>query len=128
MEAAMFQSHNMLRASRGLAGLAIDPQLVEIARRRSQTMANTDCFSHTNCGPTAFALLRGIGYIYPKAGENIARNNYPDSKTVEVAMAGFINSPGHLNNILDSSYSKIGVGVAFDADGMYYFTVIFAAP
>ncbi len=125
MEAAMFGSHNLQRANNGVAPLAIDAQLVDLARQRSQTMANTNCFSHTACGPTAFDLLGGIGYVYQIAGENIARNNYPDSETVTVAMNGFMNSTGHRANILETSYTRVGIGVAFGANDMKYFTVIF---
>ena len=124
----MFSSHNQQRANNGVAPLAIDAQLVDVARQRSQTMANTNCFSHTACGPTAFELLGGIGYFYQIAGENIARNNYPDSETVVVAMNGFMNSAGHRANILDPRYTKVGIGVAFGANGMKYFTVVFAGP
>jgi uncharacterized protein YkwD len=124
MEAAMFAAHNDLRPS----PLALDAQLVAVARQRSETMANTNCFSHTACGPTAFQLLGGIGYFYQIAGENIARNNYPDSQTVDVAMNGFVNSSGHYANIMNPSYTKVGIGVAFGANGMKYFTVIFAGP
>jgi uncharacterized protein YkwD len=128
MESAMFASHNQQRAANGVAALAIDAQLVQVARQRSQTMADTNCFSHTTCGPTAFSLLGNIGYTYQIAGENIARNNYSDADTVQVAMTGFMNSTGHRNNILDSRYTKVGIGVAFGANGMKYFTVIFAGP
>jgi uncharacterized protein YkwD len=116
------------RANNGVGPLAIDADLVEIARQRSQTMAATNCFSHTACGPTAFSMLNSIGYFYQIAGENIARNNYSDAQTVQVAMTGFMNSPGHRANILDSRYTKVGIGVAFDGSGMKYFTVVFAGP
>jgi uncharacterized protein YkwD len=128
MEAAMFDAHNQERANAGVAPLAIDAQLVQLARQRAQTMADTNCFSHTECGPSAFDLLGGIGYVYQIAGENIARNNYPDSQTVDVAMNGFMNSPGHRANILETRYTKVGIGVAFGANGMKYFAVIFAGP
>ena len=124
----MFESHNQQRANNGAAPLAIDAQLVDLARQRSQTMANTNCFSHTACGPTAFDLMSGIAYVYQIAGENIARNNFPDSETVVVSMNGFMNSPGHRANILEPRYASVGIGVAFGANGMKYFTVIFAGP
>ena len=124
----MFESHNVQRANNGVAPLVIDAQLVNLARQRSQTMANTSCFSHTTCGPTAFDLMGGIGYVFQIAGENIARNNYADAETVSVAMNGFMNSSGHRANILETRYTKVGIGVAFGANGMKYFTVIFAGP
>jgi uncharacterized protein YkwD len=128
MEQAMFNDHNTQRASQGVGPLALDAQLVSIARQRSQTMAATNCFSHTACGPTAFQLMANIGYTYQIAGENIARNNYPDADSEQVAMTGFLNSPGHYANIMETRYTKVGIGVAFGANGMKYFTVVFAGP
>jgi uncharacterized protein YkwD len=70
-------------------------------------------------------MLRDRGYDYLIAGENIARNNYPESQSVQVAMEGFMQSAGHRANILDKRFSKIGVGAAFGADGMRYYVIIF---
>jgi uncharacterized protein YkwD len=60
------------------------------------------------------------------AGENIARNkgfSNPATKAVD----GWINSPGHLANMLDTKFSETGVGVAVDSEGTFYFTQIFLA-
>lgn len=123
----MFQSHNAQRANNGVAGLSIDAQLVQVARARAQDMADNNYFSHTSpSGQTAFSILNGMGYSYSIAGENIARNNYPDSQSVQVAMDGFMNSSGHRANILDGRYTKVGIGAAIGADGMKYFAVVFA--
>ena len=43
-------------------------------------------------------------------------------------MTGFLNSPGHYANIMETRYTKVGIGVAFGANGMKYFTVVFAGP
>jgi uncharacterized protein YkwD len=127
MEADLFQRHNQQRAANGLEGLTVDPTLTAIARQRAQDMASKNYFSHTSpTGETAFTLMNGAGYVYTIAGENIARNNYPDSESVGVAMNGFMNSPGHRANILDGRYTKVGIGVAIDASGMKYFAVVFA--
>ena len=97
-----------------------------IARERAANMAQMNCFSHTACGPDPFQLLAANGYAYSTAGENIARNNYPDSQSEDVAMTGFMNSPGHRANILEPRFTKVGIGVAVGADGMKYFAVVFA--
>jgi len=50
-------------------------------------------------------VLRGSaarGLRYRLAGENLARNNYPDSRTVEAAYEGLMASPGHRANILEA--------------------------
>jgi len=127
MEAAMFSQHNQQRAGAGLGALSVDASLTNIARRRAQDMAANNYFAHTSpTGETAFTLMNGVGYVYAIAGENIARNNYPDGESVSVAMSGFMNSPGHRANILDGRYTKVGIGMAVDANGMKYFAVVFA--
>ena len=123
----MFSGHNSARARAGLSGLQLDGALVRIARQRAQDMASSNYFSHTSPGgQTAFTLLGAAGYAYSVAGENIARNNYPNAQSVGVAMTGFMNSPGHRANILDGRFNNVGIGAAIGADGMKYFAVIFA--
>ena len=128
MEAALLESHNQQRANNGVSPLVIDARLVNVARQRSETMAAMNCFSHRACGPGAFDLMDGIGYAYGHAAENIAKNDYPDSDTVRVAMNGFMTSSGHRANVLKSAYTSVGIGVAVGANGMKYFTVVFAGP
>lgn len=123
----MFNLHNQERAAAGLSALRLDSTLVAIARRRAQDMAANNYFSHTSpSGETAFSLMSAAGYSYQMAGENIARNNYPDSDTVQVSMTGFMNSPSHRGNILEPAFRRIGIGVAFAPDGMKYFAVTFS--
>ncbi len=90
-------------------------------------MADNNYFSHTSpTGETAFSIMNDLGYFYLIAGENIARNNYPDDESASVAMTGFMNSPGHRDNILDARFNKVGIGLAIDSAGMKYFAVVFA--
>ena len=39
------------------------------------------------------------------AGENLARNNYPDGQSVSVAMSAFMSSPAHRVNVLEAKFS-----------------------
>jgi uncharacterized protein YkwD len=92
-------------------------------------MANLDYFSHTSpSGQTAFSLLSYYGIPYGWAGENLARNNYPDSETVAVAIRDLMASPSHRDNILNVHYTQMGVAVAVDGAGMKYFTMVFTGP
>jgi uncharacterized protein YkwD len=126
-ESQMYASHNQIRAANGVGSLALDGTLVAVARQRAQDMAAKNYFAHTSpTGETAFSILDGYGYVYAIAGENIARNNYPTSQTVQVAMDGFMNSPGHRANILESRFTKVGIGVVSDGNGMIYYAVVFA--
>ncbi len=59
------------------------------------------------------------------AGENLGLNNYPASEAVAVTVRELMASPPHRANILHAHYDTIGVGLAIDSEGTYYFTIVF---
>jgi uncharacterized protein YkwD len=127
MEQEMLAAHNAERAKAGLGALTVDPTLTNIARQRARDMASKGYFSHTSpSGETAFTLLADANFSYAIAGENIARNNYPDAQSSGVAFTGFMNSPGHRGNIMDGRFTAVGIGAVASGDGMKYFAVVFA--
>lgn len=126
MEADFLAGLNAARAQAGLPALTLDPVLVEAARYRSSDMAANNYFSHTAPdGTTVFDLLDAWGVPYGWAGENLARNNYPDGEAVSVALRELMASPPHRDNILNPNYSRVGVGYARDGSGMHYLTTVF---
>jgi uncharacterized protein YkwD len=127
MEQELFSLHNAERGRGGVGALRLDATLVAVARQRAQDMASRNYFAHTSpSGETAFSLMGAYGFGYAIAGENIARNNYPDGQSASVAMTGFMNSPSHRTNLLDGRFTIVGIGQAIGADGMKYFAVVFA--
>jgi uncharacterized protein YkwD len=125
-EADIVVGVNNERIAAGLAPLQIDGSLVGVARERSRDMVAQNYFSHTSPqGTTAFLLLDAYGIPYIYAGENLARNNYPDSQSVAIAMRDWMASEGHRRNMLNPHYTKIGVGSAADPSGIKYFTCVF---
>ncbi len=126
LEQAMFDDINALRVRNGLPPLAPDPALVALARERSVDMATRNYFSHTTPeGLSVFDLMEQRGIVYAWAGENLARNNYPEAETERVAFDSLVASPPHFQNMLGPNYTRMGVGVAVDGDGMFYFTMLF---
>jgi uncharacterized protein YkwD len=126
-EQQMYSLHNAERSKAGLGTLRLDPTLEAIAHQRANDMAARNYFSHTSpSGETAFSIMAGYGYTYAIAGENIARNNYPDDQSTATAFTGFMNSPSHKENIMDPRFSYVGVAFAFGPDGMKYFAVVFS--
>ena len=109
------------RSNYSLAPLTLDSELCRIARLKSEDMRDNKYFAHTS--PTygdVRSMLTKMGYSYTAAGENIAHH-----ATVEKAQAALISSPGHRRNILTTSYTRFGVGIALDANGYVYLTQIF---
>ena len=106
-ELEVFNLINEKRVANGLKALAIDKEVVVVARDKAKDMVNNNYFSHTS--PTygsPFDMLKKYGISYKSAGENLAGNS-SNSKAVEAWM----NSEGHRANILNSSYNYTGIGV-----------------
>lgn len=110
---------NVQRSKNGLPALSADSLLMTTATVKSQDMAKNNYFDHTS--PTygsPFDLMKRYGVSYRAAGENIAMGQTSPAQVMD----GWMNSAGHRANILNSSYTKIGVGVAQNASGNYYWT------
>ena len=115
MEQEVVALVNAERAKYGLAALTLSTELSDGARLKSQNMAEQNYFSHTS--PTygsPFEMMKTLGISYRSAGENIAKGY----STAVSVMEGWMNSEGHRANILNSSYTEIGVG--YVADGNYW--------
>lgn len=126
LEQAMFDDINALRVRNGLPALAPDPALLALARDRSADMAARNYFSHTTPeGLSVFDLMAQRAIDYGWAGENLARNNYPEDETERVAFESLVASPPHYENMLGAHYTRMAVGVAVDGNGMFYFTMLF---
>ncbi len=99
---------NQERQKAGLKPFSGDyTNLNRSARAKSQDMAANNYFSHTS--PTygdPFAMMRNFGVQYQSAGENIAKGQPSPQEVVQAWM----NSPGHRANIMNASYTHMGVG------------------
>lgn len=106
---------NEIRAENGLRELTYDWELARVARYKSQDMKDNKYFSHTSpVYGSPFQMMKSFGISYRSAGENIAKGY----ATPEAVVEGWMNSPGHRANILNSSFTHIGVG--YVADGRYW--------
>ena len=85
-----------------------------------------DLFNAINSERTAngMAALAAHGW----AGENLARNNYPDDQSVAVAIRDLMASQGHRDIILGPNYTHLAVAAVNDGTGMWYYTMIFIGP
>lgn len=106
---------NEQRVKNGLKELQADWELSRVARFKSQDMKDNNYFSHTSpVYGTPFEMIKNFGISYRSAGENIAKGQ----RTPQAVVNSWMNSSGHRANILNSTYTKIGVG--YVADGHYW--------
>lgn len=116
---------NAERSKKGLPALKANWELSRVARMKSQDMINKNYFAHQS--PTygsPFDMMETFGIRFSSAGENIAKGQQSASQV----MNAWMNSPGHRSNILSSSYSEIGVGLATSKNGTKYWTQMFIRP
>lgn len=107
---------NADRRANGLSDLQVSSAVTAVARSHAQDMVDRNFFSHTNPdGKTLSDRLKQAGISYSAAGENIAENI-----SVQAAETSFMNSSGHRANILNSNYTTVGIGVAYDSTGNVY--------
>ena len=138
--------HNLINEKRnnnGISSLGFDDNLALIARDHSTDMSINNYFEHDNKkgeDPTmrgqnaGYTCRKDYGSYYTNGiAENIFQNNLYDSTSYvngipvshdwnsleEIAQStvnGWMNSPGHRQNILDAQYNKEGIGVAISSD------------
>lgn len=107
-EDQILQLMNGKRVEAGLKPLTLDNTLVQVARYKSDHMIQYNYFDHVTPQGTKYTdWLQAVGYKYTTAGENIAYNTYD---AVELFNQWW-NSPGHRANMMNASYTKVGIGV-----------------
>lgn len=104
---------NKERQSQNLILLEQNPILEQAAQKKAKDIMEKQYFAHTNPDGRAFyEWVDESGYNYAYAGENLAI----DFDEAEDAMAAWMASPKHRENILNENYSEMGVGII---DGIF---------
>jgi uncharacterized YkwD family protein len=121
-EAQVLTLTNQERQKAGLSPCAgNDSNLNRSARAKSEDMAVNNYFSHQSpIYGDPFAMMRNFGVQYQSAGENIAKG----SPTPQEVVTGWMSSPRHRANILNGSYTYLGVGYVLK-NGQAYWTQLF---
>jgi hypothetical protein len=86
------------------------------AREWTTWMVNNSTLQHAD------DIVTGAPPNWLRAGENVGRG-----PTVPRVWQAFLDSPGHRANVLDPSYTVVGVGVMWHEDGRHYTTHRFAS-
>lgn len=114
---------NSYRAEVGRDALVLDPELCVAACMRAQEMADTGIFSHTRPnGQSCFSIFKEMCIEAGYKGENIAYGY----RTPAAVCNGWYHSEGHYANMIQSDFTRIGVGLAYSASGRPYWVQLFA--
>lgn len=100
---------NESRRESKLNELVTNPQLTHAAQDRADDMLAENYFSHESpTGKQAWDFMKASGYPFTIAGENLAIH-YTQAEDVTKS---WMLSPKHRENILESRYTDIGIGIA----------------
>jgi len=106
---------NIERARFGVHPLGTIPGLIGAAQLR--TVETTVFWSHTRPdGRDPFTVLPEFNVSFRWAGENIAWGQTSPAMVVQ----GWMNSPGHRANMLNTNFNNLGVGVVESGSRLYW--------
>jgi uncharacterized protein YkwD len=132
----LLQRINLARASARRCGsklfpaaapLQSNPMLREAAQAHAHDMLEHNYFAHEgHDGSNPAQRVAGTGYAYRIIGENIASG----PTTAAEAVAGWLESPDHCENLMDTRFTDSGVAFAASTSGppRIYWVQEFAAP
>ena len=103
---------NALRASVGVGSLKFNSELQTKARNWSQTQANSGTIFHST-------LTDGVSQNWQSLGENVGMG--PDVVSIHNAL---VASPRHYQNLVDSRFTDVGIGV-INQNGTIYVSQVF---
>lgn len=114
---------NELRREVGASPLILDNNLTIAANVRALEMGYAAKFSHTRPnGNNCFTVLNDLNISYGGAGENIAYGQTSAASVIKT----WKNSQGHYDNMVSTSFTKIGIGY-FKYNGNPYWVQLFTS-
>jgi uncharacterized protein YkwD len=112
LDVAAVEATNQARRAAGLSTVSIDPELSRVAEMHSYWMDRKSQLFHSN--RLAWKVTN-----WNRLGENVGLGN-----SITSLQAAFMNSPAHRQNILDPTFTYVGISVRTDGDRLWM-TVIF---
>jgi len=99
---------NSARQSAGVGILTVDSRLTNAAYAKAQDMFAKQYWAHYGPnGESPWQFMEGQGYVRAFAGENLAKG-FTDNQSVH---SGWMASPGHRENIVNTQFTNIGIAV-----------------
>ncbi len=122
VEKEIFRLVNLERVKVKVPTLQWNEKLTLVARAHSDDMALKNFFDHTGSNQKTWSQrLNAAGFVNIAMAENIALRSGAATDNPTAVAQGFVNqwmasTKGHRETLLSRTYTRTGVGVAFDAD------------
>ena len=111
---------NAARASEGIKPLGGDAALDRLAAEHSKKMMEQRTVAHDVGDGDPSTRLQAAGVAYRVSGENVA-----GASNLRRAHRALWASPSHRGNVLESRFSRVGIGVERGPDGRVWVTELF---
>jgi uncharacterized protein YkwD len=120
-EARLLWLINDARQSAGRIALRWDDRLADVAQERSDEMAASGIFAHTDVAPR----LAAKGIVWYLLAETILKGTpRTPMESAEEAMTTWHNSAPHWALLGSADYNYVALGMARASDGWYYWTAL----
>ena len=112
-ESEILRITNVERQNAGLNPLVVCTRLANSALAHTNRMLEGQFFSHSDpgTGTASGDRIRSTGYFESSNGWGYGENIAMGYSSPNATMVGWMNSPGHRANILNPSFTHLGVGV-----------------
>lgn len=124
---ALVELTNVERRRAGLTTLRTNEQLTQAAQIQAKQLMAEGRLAHDLPDaryPRLLDRLSAVKYEWQAAGENIAFGQ----RDAAQAMAGWMKSRGHRANILNGTFTEMGVAQIAGRNGRPYWVQVFARP
>lgn len=119
-ESDMLARVNAKRAASGLGALTLNSKLTAAAVLQAEYQATNKMMTHDGNGGLG-ARISSKGYNWCAAAENVAMGY----GSTEAVFNGWVNSSGHLANILSPNITEMGLALSKDSNGTPYWAQVF---
>ena len=117
---------NAERAALGISGVTLDNNLCIMSGYRVYDMATNQYFSHSKNGESQLAAVMNIYGASGKHYENLGTGYTSEERVVNGMVENWKKSTSHYGVIKDASLTKIGIAIAKDSNGQWYFCTIYS--
>lgn len=118
---------NQARSNIGVGCLSMNSSLVSAASTHNNAMIAANTLSHQLPGePGLGTRVNNAGYSWSAVGENIL---FRFDQSATGAFSQWWNSPPHQANMLNGSFTEIGLAFGLESSsGRFYYTMVLARP
>lgn len=121
LRTTMLNLINTERKAVGLSSITLDTELNNLAQLHSEDMVARNFFDHINPDGQSPDDRRKELNIATPVGENLS-----EAPTLLYGHNGLMRSGAHRANVLNPEWTRVGVGIAWDANGQIYITQEFS--